>query len=1193
MNDASSWDVVSPVKDDLTERKGEEPVLDAPMVSHNPEKSFFPWFLGCTDNPCGNGRLDCLAPATKMQSSAGPLTLVEAKADDDADSVVDEFPMATLMEEAMPVQDDRSVVVEPPSMGLQESEPEPMDLEPTKTLEPSGLSSKPFSEGTRSRYTTKETSKGPETDGTVSRPETWFPDDHSSHFVVGRFSTNDSDASKGTWQGETEDAYVHGRRWKSGHLNYRYDFKRMQQSVLEPVRLHEVEIHLSDHRLDSAPVHGYRALVTIMSLTPATCCRGPRTKVFCSCYTELRTHAHHLSLLGAIKAHVFVPRSERLKGNCHLRVTFFAEHHKWHIPFGRGKPRRLASLRALLPCGLQVPYTKLQLHPEGVSKVALDAWVSLDLSHGAQVVHARDCRPGVTWRGDEWMPSVYEWPRIWANHFDAGLFEDMSALTSFFKAELKKDAILMYQTLFSAGMKGTKLPLSQKELEEHDLRVLFLKRLIICLAVCRITFTTEENGTPTHPWPYPIASALCHGCRVIMRLDGVPWREMINFLLLGDPNGHNWDTKGVPSPVMSRWAASHAVGLDERSCRVFERKLSRRNAKENLKDGLSSHHLGLDLPVGGLGNPAPINAVGAEVIGPAGVPYGSHGGRKDQKTMKPVVGIQHGHLYFRWSDFGIASIPVLHHMGPPGEDSSAAATSVQPSQHSTMGKITSTDSLTIAATMSCGVFTAGTAEAQEASTQHSIGVRRELRKQKALELKRLSVSSIAKGEMSNSSASDSDEFLKTSGETLASPTGPSKQTLMSGFQSTVSATGWVQMAGCDNIHDLRHLLRQHHADHVADQPDEELIWLNRHLHKELFMRSNNVHGNLSCRALIIHIVFEAKSKGKKKVLVHKAAFTRDLAPKPPMVRVEDVRMPTTLRQRHEPWAAAVKRFCQDTLRLSAEAADTVVRGCRQQMDEMYIYKCEQPKTLCHYHRAVDEHIEVGYMAYRVKFQLPSKDPAMLFKPILYNKFTSIEVGVELHGFGGHVGNETGSITREWEWMNEDDALAIGAVGMRLPESGLHVVRESLPISALLFGIESSAPQKTNMFGGKHTVKAAKNTLSPFGSRKWRDYRRGGQQVPAELGGLRVSIDRDNFARAQSACQVMKLSRPSEVFSQGKSSAFKAESELFRKILQASDHEVSEVMESNGFDVERRIDTLSSTGFLDDEVRSQGLLNYVQ
>lgn len=69
-------------------------------------------------------------------------------------------------------------------------------------------------------------------------------------------------------------------------------------------------------------------------------------------------------------------------------------------------------------------------------------------------------------------------------------------------------------------------------------------------------------------------------------------------------------------------------------------------------------HLGMDLPLGGLGNPAPTGHLD---VGPAGVPFK----RAKRKGQQPefMSNIQHGHLYMRWDDFGEKKISsLLSHM---------------------------------------------------------------------------------------------------------------------------------------------------------------------------------------------------------------------------------------------------------------------------------------------------------------------------------------------------------------------------------------------------------------------------------------------------------------------------------------------------------------------------------------------------
>jgi len=251
---------------------------------------------------------------------------------------------------------------------------------------------------------------------------------------------------------------------------------------------------------------------------------------------------------------------------------------------------------------------------------------------------------------DKWRPvSASQWKSIWRSPFVESQLHNPAAILATMTTDMEHDIILMYQTLFSVCAKSSpqKIPLSSEDETSYNRRVLFLKRLFLCFAVCKLTYCTQENGAATHAWPFPLASALCHGSRILIRLEGVSCAEFTNFLLLGDATADEGD---VPSPMFARWAATHAVGLHEDTCQLYEQKLTPRQGLQNLDDGLKSKHLGLDLPVGGFSNTVPKDG-DTMYIGPAGVPF----------RLKKVAGgkqvvfadeMQHGHLYFRRDDFG-------------------------------------------------------------------------------------------------------------------------------------------------------------------------------------------------------------------------------------------------------------------------------------------------------------------------------------------------------------------------------------------------------------------------------------------------------------------------------------------------------------------------------------------------------------
>merc|ERR1712232_304008 len=109
-------------------------------------------------------------------------------------------------------------------------------------------------------------------------------------------------------------------------------------------------------------------------------------------------------------------------------------------------------------------------------------------------------------------------------------------------------------------------------MEVHNDTVLFLKRLFLCFATCGLSYTPEENGSDSKPWPFPIAASLSHGGRVNLRLDNIPCREFLNLLIFGDRHAWNWDTQGPPRVLYARTIASHGVRLDPATLQLVEVK---------------------------------------------------------------------------------------------------------------------------------------------------------------------------------------------------------------------------------------------------------------------------------------------------------------------------------------------------------------------------------------------------------------------------------------------------------------------------------------------------------------------------------------------------------------------------------------------------------------------------------------------
>ncbi|CAE7024186.1 unnamed protein product, partial [Symbiodinium natans] len=74
-----------------------------------------------------------------------------------------------------------------------------------------------------------------------------------------------------------------------------------------------------------------------------------------------------------------------------------------------------------------------------------------------------------------------------------------------------------------------------------------------------------------------------------------------NFLLTGDPHSIDWKESGCPMPLRKRIAATHSVEITETG-QVIEKK----TPYGDLLAGIMGRHMGLNLPIGGAGNPSPL-----------------------------------------------------------------------------------------------------------------------------------------------------------------------------------------------------------------------------------------------------------------------------------------------------------------------------------------------------------------------------------------------------------------------------------------------------------------------------------------------------------------------------------------------------------------------------------------------------------
>jgi hypothetical protein len=196
--------------------------------------------------------------------------------------------------------------------------------------------------------------------------------------------------------------------------------------------------------------------------------------------------------------------------------------------------------------------------------------------------------------------------------------------------QFRKDVILWHNAMFKQPKNGK---VSNKTLQTKHLTQLrntqnFLKRWILTLAFGPLKYVTKNNASSKEqgeagyqawtPFPYPLASALSHGQRMIIMLKNVGNLKMYNLLLSGNQN----TTSTID---FSRMFASH--GVHEKNGKIIEDK---------LMAGMGASHHGVNVPLGGVGN---INPAG-DIIGPEGQSY-----VKNSETSKS--GYQLGHVYIR------------------------------------------------------------------------------------------------------------------------------------------------------------------------------------------------------------------------------------------------------------------------------------------------------------------------------------------------------------------------------------------------------------------------------------------------------------------------------------------------------------------------------------------------------------------
>lgn len=280
-------------------------------------------------------------------------------------------------------------------------------------------------------------------------------------------------------------------------------------------------------------------------------------------------------------------------------------------------------------------------------------------------------------------------------------------------------------------------------------------------------------------------------------------------------------------------------------------------------------------------------------------------------------------------------------------------------------------------------------------------------------------------------------------------------------------------------------------------------------------------------------------------------------------RIEDFHVLMVLCAHNESWFSALVRHVRNSFNASDAILERIVQSCQE---EAFVSRCEHaPRTVCYHHDGVcGKVLPLAYDVLHLKACLPAKDRALL-EPMLQEPLKTKEIHDSLDAFPSIQGikdhRRVTHISHEWRWMSKQEAANKDIFGLQPPEQDVKKAKftqEQQHLASLLIGIENSAPLKDDLFGHSHTTEGKSKDVSAFGSRKWRDFRRGGQDVPADLGGIHVCVDENCFRRLREVCKSITLREPSALLTGDKDDA-KEEKELFQKLLQSPDQETEAIL----------------------------------
>jgi len=170
----------------------------------------------------------------------------------------------------------------------------------------------------------------------------------------------------------------------------------------------------------------------------------------------------------------------------------------------------------------------------------------------------------------------------------------------------------------------------------------FVKRLYLLMLFNPPVFIPDKQ--PVNAGNYDVAtqsvSYLMRGRRWNIDITGVTAEDMVKSL-----------TGGTPI-ITYRTAATHGASI-KKDGQIVEDKLSGIKSIKAVTHGIQHRHLGIDIPLGGYGNPSLNNQY----------LINENGGALNNKALQKI---QHGHVYFYAQTFGNGPIPsyVLRYLNP-------------------------------------------------------------------------------------------------------------------------------------------------------------------------------------------------------------------------------------------------------------------------------------------------------------------------------------------------------------------------------------------------------------------------------------------------------------------------------------------------------------------------------------------------